>query len=263
MDDRLIEQRLRLLDKAVPPDGLEVRRLLGYRGGGMFHSYNVEVEGQSTPYIAKWPDHEQPASCHRLIVELSSARLADLLGEHVVPPHAVLRVQQHHVLGVSCQQCNRSLQAGPVFGSRTIANVQEARGRIPGSVPATRAAQIIIFQTWLEAADTQMLYDGRAYSMDHAQYLRGCNTWITSGCPDPLVDASPLITALERSITDPTIFASSLQRLDELTEEEIVDCFGAAPVGWWGALSDRRRLAAYVLARRPLVRAAIIRQIHP
>ena len=53
MDDATIHARLDEADASPIRDLVQVVRLLGFRGGGMFHAYNVRVEGDAQPYVAK------------------------------------------------------------------------------------------------------------------------------------------------------------------------------------------------------------------
>lgn len=234
------------------PELRAVVRLLSYRGGGMFHSWNVKVDGDDTPYVTKFQSHEQPPS-HRLVLELAAARLGRMFEPPVVSEHAVLDITNNHVKNQQCpaQGCGRPLSVGAAFASRQVDGGQEFRGRIPPSVPAERAASIVLFQTWLEASDAQGLFTGQGecYSMDHAAYLPGAQTWVANRAATPVVILSAGATTDGRfSSLEP--FTRALDQLSALADVDIVRAFGGVPSEWFGNFEYRLSCAQYVLTRR-------------
>ena len=261
MELDLIRARLEMQDQQAPRELAGVDRLVGYRGGGMFHSHNFRIIGDDARYITKFPSHEQQPA-HTLFVELAVARLGQLFDPPLTPRPAILDIRPEHVAGVSCGQagCPHLLEAGLAFGSREVPDVVEFRGGASPAISASAAARIVVFQTWLQGGDTQILLgaDEQAYSMDHANYLQGGYARVPENDPDPAVSLV-CISGLdgEDRLRSQRVFASTLQQLELLPEEQIVDAFGGIPTSWWGPLEVRMALAQYALARKPAVAATV------
>lgn len=264
MDEGAIRKRLAERDVLSIPELVSVSRLASFRGGGMFHSYNFMVEGDTVPYITKFVSHEQPLG-HCLLLELAVARLAHLFSPPLSAKYAVLDIKPEHVSGVTCQGgCGRQLEPGHAFACRELPGVIEYRGGNPSiSLASHHAARIVGFQTWLEGGDTQMLIcvdDQSGFSMDHAAYLAGAANWTLGGTAVPAVTAV-CINGLEANgrLQGSGTFDHFLHQLRQIPDERIVDAFGCIPAAWWGAsdVDARVKLAGYTLARRHLVGPAL------
>jgi hypothetical protein len=278
LDDRAISERLEALDAAGPREVKAVTTVGGIHSGGVFHSRLVSVADEGVPYLGKFTCHEgRLRGGHLLALELAIARLAHLFEPPLCPNYAVLAVDARSVDQIVCSvgQCTLALASGYAFGSRfladgcplggsTLTHDAEVAHRVMAINPEN-AARIIVFQTWLEGETLgdkpEVLVNqlGHLYSVDHGAYLRSASKWWSHR--DQGVPAyRPVVVS---GLAEPAraggraAFEMAIAQLNSLSPAQIVDQFGGIPNEWCGSRQWRTKVAAYAVARKPLVESAL------
>jgi hypothetical protein len=141
--------------------------------------------------------------------------------------------------------------------SRDIAPFTQSGAFDPQKVDAASRANVVVFQTWIGAGDSQVLLNltnGRVSSIDHGE----CFGNLSSGDPaPPVVTDIPGVDAnvgRERSLV-----GAPIRRVEELADDELLDAVSRVPnTGDWRADENRRlEIALWLASRRTALRKVI------
>lgn len=266
-DSARIRQRLASAGAAEAPARVQARTMVALPGGAS-RAWVCQAD-DGCRYVVKCRDnpHDRLQGClpsKVLTTEIVCGRLGARFDPPVCPPVAVVELPPrltaaHFYSATRVHPC-----PGPSFGSRLwegAVDLKAAR-RPLDRVPPESLARLVVFQTWLRGEDPSALIsaDGREIrSIDHAFFLTGSRWRREILAAPPLVTPS-LPARLQAELPRfglPCVFAPALAELAALREEAIVAAVAGLPAEWGVGLDLQAEVAAFVLARRPLVEAAV------
>ncbi len=124
----------------------------------------------------------------------------------------------------------------------------------PKLVDASSRALVVAFQTWIGIGDTQVMVNtrtGRIRSIDHGE----CFT-ATAAATDPTLTVLEVPGVPRALSNDEASVNSAVERLENVTEQQLVDAVARIPLGdpWKSPASRRLEIATWLAARQPKVR---------
>jgi len=194
-----------------------------------------------------------------LVAELIGGRLAAKVGAgptsriiRLTPEAAKADGSQNHLLGV-------------VVGSEDEKNVINTRDfglLAPGDfdpklVDPSARALVVAFQTWIGVADVQILVNlktGRIRSIDHGDCFMA-----TDHLTDPVLTVVPIDGVPSSLGNDPTSLEAAADRIESVTDQQVVEAVARIPLGdpWKSPASRRLEIANWLAYRRSKVRDVI------
>ena len=235
------EEALRLLQGlavGADPAWPTATRIVRHRGGGGSDAWDVAVG--SDIYVTKFANNPQepqrPLPRKVVTTELVAGRIGQLFDPAVSPTTRVIVVPLELIEAEPILMAGAPAESGPACGSLVVTQTTETKaGGQLGSVPPERLAQIIAFQSLLQADDAAALVtdDGSwAFSIDHGHYFGG-GSW---GNHQGLVAEQPRILAVggldagllrDRRIWDPV-----LNELEVISDRDLASAFTDVPAEW-------------------------------
>lgn len=188
-----------------------------------------------------------------LVAELIAGRLTSRLG--VGPAARILRVLPTVLAAASAPAELEGIVCGSEDAADTV-NARELSQFIadgtfaPNLVDASSRARVIAFHSWLGMGDAQVLVrltDGTVFSIDHGDCFGDVATLVD---PTPIVVDIPGVDAAVGK--DRSLIRSAVQRIERLTDREILDAVAGIPGGdpWRSPVERRHGIACWLGHRR-------------
>lgn len=149
-----------------------------------------------------------------------------------------------------------ALEVGLASGSLAVEPAVETRALDNRALDdnARRHAGIYALHDWLGGSDAQWLMfggDAAFYSHDHGHYFPGGPGWTIENLEQSVGGAFPL--GFPTAGLDNDEIERLAQRLDAVTEEEVVGCVANVPADWPVQDDELEALIDFVYGRRPAV----------
>jgi hypothetical protein len=187
--------------------------------------------------------------------EQLAGRLGSLIGAPVCEP-SLVRIP-HALAGWEFKEgTGRRLEPGWAHGSVAVDPAVETRDLASrgANENARRHAGIYALHDWLGGSDAQWLMvggDNAFYSHDHGHYFPNGPAWTTSSLQQAAASAFPL--GFPSTGLDPAELARLADRLNDLTEEEVVAAMSNLPAEWPVQEDELEALFDFVYGRRSAV----------
>lgn len=229
---------LRDLAAGLDPTWPTATRIVRHRGGGGSDAWDVAVG--SDIYVTKFANNPQeparPSPRKVVTTELIAGRIGQLFDPAVCPITRVIDVPFELIEAEPILMSGAPAESGPACGSLLVPDTTETKaGGQLGSVPRERLAQIIAFQSLLQADDAAALVTGDgswALSIDHGHYFGG-GSWGNHHGPAAEQPRILVIGGLDAGILrDRMIWDPVLSELDAISDRDLASAFMDVPVEW-------------------------------
>lgn len=192
-----------------------------------------------------------------LVAELIAGRLAAKIGAG--PLSRIIRVPDHVAVGAAATGDPEGLLVGSedvpgTMNSKELGSVVQNRTFDPKVVDAASRARVITFHTWIGVGDAQSLVgltNGIASSIDHGGAFPDP---LPRGTPGPIVAPIPGVSDSVGRSRD--LILSAVGRIEQLTDDELLDVISCVPSGdsWQSDPSRRLEIGSWLAGRRDQLR---------
>ncbi len=193
---------------------------------------------------------------HGLVSELVAGRLAARV--EAGPEACIVRVPPEAIEGTGLPP----ELAGVRVGSLDVPNAVNSRDLEtvgvtdldPKKVNAADRARVVVFQSWIGAADSQVMLDmtsGRILSVDHGDVFASTGGEVT---PTPVVTGMPGIDHRHGCKAD--FIEEAVERVESMDDDVLLRAVASVPLGenWRSERSRRLQIARWLAYRRGCLR---------